>query len=71
MLAAVSGALMIRPFVFAALALEAAAALAALMIQAERNGERSTLASMRYLITTTLALPLFLGADYVMAGRAA
>jgi multicomponent Na+:H+ antiporter subunit D len=69
MLAAVSSALMIRPFVFAALALEAAAALAALMIQGERNGERSTLASMRYLITATLALPLLLGADYVI-GRA-
>lgn len=66
MLGALSAGLLIRPFVFAALAFEAAAALAALMIQSERNGERTTLGAMRYLITTTLALPLFLGAGFVI-----
>lgn len=63
-LAAVSMALMIRPFVYAALALEVAAASAALMIQAERGGERSTLGALRYLSATTLALPMFLFAGW-------
>ncbi|MCS6846597.1 MAG: proton-conducting transporter membrane subunit [Anaerolineae bacterium] len=63
-LAAVSLALMIRPFVYAALAFEGAAALAALMIQAERGGERSTLGALRYLSATTLALPMFLFAGW-------
>ncbi len=64
MLAAMSAALLIRPFVYAALALEAAAALAVLMIQAERQGERSTVGAMRFLVCTTLALPLFLLAGW-------
>ncbi|MCS7054999.1 MAG: hypothetical protein NZM18_02325 [Thermoflexales bacterium] len=63
-LAAVSSALMIRPFVYAALALEGAAALTALMIQAERGGERATLGALRYLGAVTLALPLFLFAGW-------
>lgn len=63
-LAAASLALMIRPFVYAALAFEGAAALAALMIQAERVGERSTLGALRYLSATTLALPMFLFAGW-------
>ncbi len=63
-LAAISLALMVRPFVYAALAFEGAAALAVLMIQAERSGERSTLGALRYLSTTTLALPLFLFAGW-------
>ena len=65
-LSLLSAALMIRPFVFAALAFEAAAAVSVLMIQAERTGERSTLGATRYLTVTTLALPLFLGAGYVI-----
>lgn len=64
MLSAMSAALLIRPFVYAALALEAAAALAVLMIQAERQGERSTIGAMRFLVCTTLALPLFLLAGW-------
>lgn len=64
MLAAMSAALLIRPFVYAALALEAAAALAVLMIQAERQGERSTVGAMRFLVCATLALPLFLLAGW-------
>lgn len=63
-LAAFSAALLIRPFVYAALALEAAAALAVLMIQGERQGERSTTGAMRYLVCATLALPLFLLAGW-------
>jgi formate hydrogenlyase subunit 3/multisubunit Na+/H+ antiporter MnhD subunit len=63
-LAAMSAALLIRPFVYAALAFEAAAALAVLMIQAERQGERSTVGAMRFLVCATLALPLFLLAGW-------
>lgn len=63
-LAALSVALMIRPFVFAGLALEAAAAMSAIMIQAERNGKGSATGALRYLIIFTLALPAFLGAGY-------
>jgi len=63
-LAAMSLALLIRPFVYAALAFEGAAALAALMIQAERSGERSALGALRYLSVITLALPLFLFAGW-------
>ncbi len=63
-LAAMSAALLIRPFVYAALALEAAAALAVLMIQADRQGERSTVGAMRFLVCATLALPLFLLAGW-------
>jgi len=63
-LAAMSLALLIRPFVYAALAFEGAAALAALMIQAERSGERSGLGALRYLSVVTLSLPLFLFAGW-------
>lgn len=66
MLALLSTGLMIRPFVFAALAFVAASAFGALMIQAERSGPRSTMGAARYLILYTLALPLFLGAGYVI-----
>ncbi len=65
-LAAMSAGLMIRPFQYAALAFEAAAALAALMIQAERTGEGTTRGAMRYLAITTLALPMFLLAGWVI-----
>jgi multicomponent Na+:H+ antiporter subunit D len=69
-LSLLSTGLLIRPFVFAALAFEAAAALAAIMIQAERNGERSTTGAMRYLVLSTLALPAFLGAGYAVSQAA-
>jgi len=65
-LAFVSAGLMIRPFVYAALAFEAAAAIAAIMIQAERNGKDSARGALRYLIISTLALPAFLGAGYAV-----
>ncbi len=65
-LALVSTGLMIRPFVYMALAFEAAAAVAAIMIQAERNGKDSTRGAMRYLIISTIALPAFLGAGYAV-----
>ena len=65
-LSLLSAALLVRPFVFAALAFEAAAAVSVLMIQAERTGERSTAGATRYLTVTTLALPVFLGAGYVI-----
>jgi multicomponent Na+:H+ antiporter subunit D len=65
-LALLSAGLLIRPFVFAALAFEAAAALAAIMVQAERNGPASTGGALRYLVLTTLALPAFLGAGYAV-----
>jgi formate hydrogenlyase subunit 3/multisubunit Na+/H+ antiporter MnhD subunit len=66
MLSVLSAGLMIRPFVFAALAFVAAAAFGALMIQAERSGARSTLGAVRYLVIAVLALPTFLGAGYVI-----
>ncbi len=69
-LALVCAGIMIRPFVFAALAFEAAAALAAVLIQAERMGPLSTLGAQRYLALSSLALPAFLGAGYVI-GQAA
>jgi multicomponent Na+:H+ antiporter subunit D len=66
MLSLLSAGLMIRPFVYAALAFVAAAAVGTLMIQAERAGPRSTLGAARYLIIAVLALPLFLGAGYLV-----
>jgi len=66
MLSLLSTGLMIRPFVFAALAFVAASAFGALMIQAERSGPRSTMGAARYLILYTLALPMFLGAGYAI-----
>ena len=65
-----SAGLMIRPFVFAGLAFETVAAFAAVMIQSERSGPLSTIGAQRYLVSSTLALPAFLGAGYVI-GQAA
>ena len=67
MLSLFSLGLLIRPFIFAGLAFELAAALGAVMIQSERVGELSTSAAVRYLILSTLALPAFLGAGYVIS----
>ncbi len=65
-LSLVCAGIMIRPFVFAALAFEAAAALAAILIQSERMGPLSTVGAQRYLALSSLALPAFLGAGYVI-----
>ncbi len=65
-LALVCAGIMIRPFVFAALAFEAAAAMAAVLIQSERMGPLSTVGAQRYLALSSLALPAFLGAGYVI-----
>jgi len=65
-LSLVCAGIMIRPFVFAALAFEAAAAMAAVLIQAERMGPLSTVGAQRYLVLSSLALPAFLGAGYVI-----
>jgi formate hydrogenlyase subunit 3/multisubunit Na+/H+ antiporter MnhD subunit len=56
--------LLIRPFLFAGLAFVAAAALGSIMVQAERSGQTS--GALRYLVVSTLALPAFLGAGYVV-----
>jgi formate hydrogenlyase subunit 3/multisubunit Na+/H+ antiporter MnhD subunit len=66
MLSLISIGLLIRPFVFSALAFVAASALAAMMIQAENSGGGSTRGALRYLILSTLALPAFLGAGYAI-----
>jgi multicomponent Na+:H+ antiporter subunit D len=63
-LALLTAGLLIRPFVFAGLAFVAAAALGAIMAQAERSGRTS--GALRYLVVNTLALPAFLGAGYVV-----
>jgi multicomponent Na+:H+ antiporter subunit D len=70
-LSLLSTALLIRPFVFAALAFEAVAALGAIMVQAERSGEHDVNGALRYLVISTLALPAFLGAGYVVAQASA
>ena len=60
----VSAAVIVRPFIFSALLMELAAALIAVMIQAEHLGERSTLGAIRFLTVSTLALPFFFAATY-------
>jgi len=70
-LAALVTALLVRPFLYAALAFEVAAAFAVLMIQAERGGERSTLGALRYLSAATLAMPLLLLAGWVIDSASA
>jgi len=65
-LSALVVALIVRPFLYAALAFELSAAFAVLMIQAERGGERSTLGALRYLSAVTLAMPLLLIAGWVI-----
>jgi NADH:ubiquinone oxidoreductase subunit 2 (subunit N) len=63
-LAFFSASLIVRPFVFSGFIFVLAAALVAIMIQAEHVGERSTHGAMRYLTIMTLALPAFLGVHY-------
>ena len=55
LLSLLSGALLIRPLIYAALLIEIAAALSIFALQAE--GEPPTRGGMRYLAFTTLALP--------------
>jgi len=55
MLSLLSGALLIRPFIYAALLIEIAAALSVFALQAE--GGAPTRGGLRYLTFTTLALP--------------
>jgi formate hydrogenlyase subunit 3/multisubunit Na+/H+ antiporter MnhD subunit len=70
MLSALSAALMVRPVQYAGLIFVVAGALGALMIQAEQDERASTLGARRYLVSSVLALPAFLGAGY-LAQRAA
>lgn len=64
-------AILIRPFSFSAIFLFAAAAVLALMIQAEHVGASSTQGATRLLATTLIALPGLLGAAFLLeqAGR--
>ena len=73
-LALFSFALMIRPFVFSALAIVAASAMLAIMIQTESNEdnlsnlpETSPLGAMRYLTLAVLAMPALLAASYLLS----
>lgn len=73
-LALFSFALMIRPFVFSALAIVAASAMLAIMIQTESNEdnlsgmpETSALGAMRYLTIAALAMPALLAASYLLS----
>ncbi|MCS7087672.1 MAG: hypothetical protein NZL91_03115 [Thermoflexales bacterium] len=59
MLGTLAAGLVVRPLLFAALAIEVAAALGALLIQANRLGARSTQGAARYLVSGTLAMPTF------------
>jgi formate hydrogenlyase subunit 3/multisubunit Na+/H+ antiporter MnhD subunit len=70
MLSVLSAALMVRPVQYAGLIFVIAGALGALMIQAEQDERASTLGARRYLVSSVLALPAFLGAGY-LAQRAA
>jgi NADH:ubiquinone oxidoreductase subunit 2 (subunit N) len=66
MLGVCSATMIIRPLQYAGLGFVIAGALGALMIQAERNGEGTTLGATRFLVINVLALPLFLGAGYFL-----
>jgi formate hydrogenlyase subunit 3/multisubunit Na+/H+ antiporter MnhD subunit len=70
-----SAALFVRPFLFAALFLELAAALAVLMLAAESPGgplsPKGTRGALRYLVYTTLALPFILLTGWLLEANAA
>jgi formate hydrogenlyase subunit 3/multisubunit Na+/H+ antiporter MnhD subunit len=74
-LALLSAALLVRPFLFAAIFLELAAALAVLMLAAETPGVRlspkGTRGALRYLVYTTLALPFILFTGWLLEASAA
>lgn len=63
-LSPLAGALMIEPFVIGAVLLLVAAGALAMLIQGSRAG--STLAALRYLTLAALALPLLLGAGWML-----
>jgi formate hydrogenlyase subunit 3/multisubunit Na+/H+ antiporter MnhD subunit len=65
LLSAWSAALMVRPVQYAGLIFVVAGALGTLMIQAERDELASTLGARRFLVSSVLALPAFLGAGYL------
>lgn len=64
-LSPLAAVVMARPFSFGILALLVAAAVLAALIQQERAGQ--TLAAMRFLVMMSLAIPLFLVADWMLA----
>lgn len=64
LLAALTGALLVRPFLFAVLLLQIGASLSVFLIQGDRPG--STQAALRYLVLTTLAVPPFLVAGWLV-----
>ena len=70
-----SAALFVRPFLFAAIFLELAAALAVLMLAAESPGTtlspKGTRGALRYLVYTTLALPFILFTGWLLEASAA
>lgn len=64
LLATLTGALLIRPFLFAVLLLQIGAGLAVFLIQSDQPG--SGQAALRYLVLTTLAVPPFLVAGWLV-----
>jgi len=64
LLSLLSGALLIRPLIYAALLVEIAAALSVFALQAE--GQPPTLGGLRYLTFTTLALPGVLVTNWLL-----
>jgi formate hydrogenlyase subunit 3/multisubunit Na+/H+ antiporter MnhD subunit len=74
-LALLSAALFVRPFLFAAIFLELAAALAVLMLVVETPGARlspkGTRGALRYLVYTTLALPFILLTGWLLEASTA
>ncbi len=63
-LSPMAAALMVQPFEFGAVLLLIAVAISTVLIQGERAG--STLASMRYISITALAVPLLLTAGWML-----
>lgn len=73
-LSLLSAGLLVRPFVFSALAFVAASAMLAIMIQSESDEDNlsgqvvsRTLGAVRFLTIAAVALPLFLAASYLVA----
>ncbi len=70
-----SASLFVRPFLFAAIFLELAAAVAVLMLVAETPGAplspKGTRGALRYLVYTTLALPFILLTGWLLEASAA
>ncbi len=64
LLAILAGVLLVRPFLFAILLLEIGAGVSVFLIQSDRPG--STQAALRYLVLTTLAVPPFLVAAWLI-----